>query len=205
MEAAMMLMRRITLFSEGIYFQAGFGLGLILLLSLPVSRTWLESSLIMHMLVQIPLLALAGWMLGTGLFKNRLLSWNERGIPGLLIALFALLFWMIPRWLDAALSEPLWEVIKFITVPMLIGVPLGISWLRMSGFARAVVWTNGISMLVVLGWLYVAAPVRVCNNYLVNQQEEFGYVAMLLALFIAICWIGLLFFGSWKQPHNHCD
>ncbi len=201
----MILMRKMTLTCERAYLQAGIGLGLMALLALPATRALLESSLINHMLIQIPLLALAGWLIGNGILRDQLQSWNERGIPGLLIALFALLFWMIPRWLDAALSEPLWEVIKFITVPLLIGLPLGMSWFRISGFTRAVVWTNSISMLVVLGWLYVAAPVRICNNYLVNQQEEFGYTAMVVALAIAVYWIGLVFFGSWKQPHNRCD
>ena len=199
MEAAMMLMRRMNLSCERTYLKAGLGMGLIAFLALPVGRSLLESSLINHMLVQIPLLALAGWLIGNGLLRDQLKNWNDRGIPGLLIALFAMLFWMIPRWLDAALSEPLWEVIKFITVPLLIGLPLGISWPRLSSFARAVVWCNGISMLVVIGWLYVAAPVRVCNNYLVNQQEEFGFTAMLVALGFAVYWIGIAFFGSWNR------
>jgi len=202
-ETLMTLMQRMHITCERACLQAALGLILMSLLALPAGRALLESSLIDHMLVQIPLLALAGWLIGNGLWRDKLNEWNERGIPGLLIALFSMLFWMIPRWLDAALSEPLWEVIKFITVPLMIGIPLGISWHRISSFARAVVWSNGISMLVVIGWLYVAAPVRVCNNYLVNQQEEFGYSAMILSLFIALYWIGLLFFGNWKQPDSH--
>lgn len=195
----MTFIRRMNLSCEHACFQVGIGIGLIALLALPVWRTLLESSLINHMLVQIPLLVFAGWMIGKGMLKSRFQHWNERGIPGLLIAIFTMFFWMIPRWLDAALSEPLWEVMKFITVPLLIGVPLGISWFRMSSFARAIVWANGISMLVVIGWLYVAAPVRVCNNYLVNQQEDFGYMAMALALVIALYWVGIGFFGKWDK------
>jgi len=202
MEATMTFFRRMHLSFEYSYFKIGVGITLIALLALPVSRELLESNLINHMLFQIPLLALAGWMIGRGLFSSLFAEWNERGIPGLLIAVFAMLFWMIPRWLDAALSEPLWEAIKFITIPLLIGAPLGISWPRMSPFSRAVVWTNAISMLVVVGWLYVAAPVRVCNNYLVNQQEAFGYMAMFLALAIAFYWIGTAFFGNWKEPEK---
>ncbi|MFC1542407.1 hypothetical protein ACFL4M_00780 [Pseudomonadota bacterium] len=195
----MTFFRRVHLSFDHPYFRAGVGIALIALLALPLWRGLLESSLINHMLVQIPLLALAGWLIARGIFSSRFFKWNERGIPGLLIAVFAMLFWMIPRWLDAALSEPLWEATKFITVPLLIGAPLGISWPRMSPFSRAVVWTNAISMLVVIGWLYVAAPVRVCNNYLVNQQEAFGFTAMMVALAIALYWIGVVFFGKWEK------
>ncbi|MES0371677.1 MAG: hypothetical protein ABUK11_05305 [Mariprofundaceae bacterium] len=202
MEATMTLIRRMSLTCEHACFQAGLGIGLIIVLSLPVGRALLESSLINHMLVQIPLLALAGWMIGKSMFASLFLESNRNGIPGLLIALFVMLFWMLPRWLDAALSEPLWEAIKFITIPLLIGLPLGISWPRMSSFSRAVVWTNSISMLVILGWLYVAAPLRVCNNYLVNQQEDFGYMAMALAVVIAAYWVGIAFFGKWDKPES---
>jgi len=199
MEATMTFFRRMHLSFDHPYIKTGIGIALIALLALPVCRSLLESSLINHMLIQIPLLALAGWLIGRGMFSSLFQKWNERGIPGLLIAIFAMLFWMIPRWLDTALSEPLWEVIKFITTPLLIGVPLAISWPRMSSFTRAVVWTNAISMLVVVGWLYVAAPIRVCNNYLVNQQESFGYTAMMVALGIALYWVGVVFFGKWDK------
>lgn len=205
MEAAMTLMRRAGFHCEKVHLQFGMGVVLIALLSLPVSRAWLESSLIHHMLMQIPLLALAGGVIGRGMIGKRttgtsLYRWNEKGVPGLIIALFGMLFWMIPRWLDASLSEPLWEVIKFITVPLMIGLPLAISWSQLSPFARAVVWSHAISMLLFIGWLYVAAPVRVCNNYLVNQQEAFGYTAMVLALAIALYWVGKVFFGNWNSP-----
>lgn len=206
MEAAMTMMRRAGFHCEKVHLQFGIGIVLIALLSLPVSRAWLESSLIHHMLMQMPLLALAGWVIGRGasgsIAVTNLKRWNERGVPGLIIALFGMLFWMIPRWLDASLSEPLWEVIKFITVPLLIGLPLAISWSQLSSFARAVVWSNAISMLLFIGWLYVAAPVRVCNNYLVNQQEDFGYTAMVLALIITLYWVRKLFFGSWEEPEK---
>lgn len=199
MEAAMMLIRGVSYYYGQTYSKTAIGVSLIIFLSLPACREWLESSLINHMLVQIPLLALAGWMIGKDILFSLCYEWNEHGIPGLIIALFTMFFWMIPRWLDAALSEPLWEVMKFITVPLLIGVPLAISWSRMSSFSRAVVWANAISMLVVIGWLYVAAPIRICNNYLVNQQEAFGYTAMMLALVIAVYWIGVVFFGKWDH------
>lgn len=205
MEAAMTLMRSVGFHCEKAHLQFGVGVVLIALLSLPVSRVFLESSLIHHMLVQIPLLVFAGGVIGRGMIGKRtkgtsLYKWNEKGVPGLLVALFGMLFWMIPRWLDASLSEPLWEVIKFITVPLMIGLPLAISWPHLSSFARAVVWSHAISMLLFIGWLYVAAPLRVCNNYLVNQQEDFGYTAMVLALAIALYWVGRAFFGNWNSP-----
>jgi len=170
------------------------GLALHLGLALPTSTRALEASLSGHMLVQIPLLAASGWLMGQNLYTLR-----GSGVPALLVAVFAALFWMIPRWLDAALSDPTWELIKFIAVPFLIGLPLGLSWPRLSSLAKGFVWANGISMLAVLGWLYLAAPVRVCNNYLIGQQEEFGLTALFAAAAIALYWIGIGFFGDWRR------
>ncbi|HKI59825.1 MAG TPA: hypothetical protein VKA23_02215 [Mariprofundaceae bacterium] len=207
MEAAMTLMRKAGFHCDRMHLQSALGVVLIGVLSLPHSRAALESSLIHHMLIQIPLLVLSGWLVGKGVVDRisvtSLKRWNERGVAGLIVALFGMLFWMIPRWLDASLSEPLWEVIKFVSIPLMIGLPLAISWPHLSSFARAVVWSNAISMLLFIGWLYVSAPVRVCNNYLVNQQEEFGYTAMVLSLLIAIYWVGRLFFGRWEEPEKH--
>jgi len=177
---------------------AGAGIILFLLLLTPI-RQLLESHLATHMLVQIPLLVWVGWMVGKALPATLLANRNSNGVPGLIITIFAMFFWMIPRWLDAALDETVWEAAKFVSVPLLIGLPLGTSWWRASSFTRAVVWCNGISMLVVLGWLYANAPVRVCNNYLVNQQEEFGYAAMGLSVAIAAYWTIVAFFGNWKE------
>ena len=174
------------------------GIVLILVLAAPPVRSGLEASLLGHMLVQVPLLVVAGWLLGQGRSET-LRGWNANGIPGLLLALFAMAFWSLPRWLDAALSDPLWEALKFITVPVLVGLPLALSWPRLSDLARGFVWANAISMLAFMGWLYIAAPVRVCNNYLVDQQVVFGYSAMLIAVAIALYWIGKGFFGSWEH------
>lgn len=202
MGATMTFRLRNTLFCSRSRTVTGAAMLLFLLLALPTMRQLLESHLTTHMLVQIPMLVWAGWMFGRATPSHTLAGWNSNGVPGLIIALFAMLFWMIPRWLDAALSEPLWEIIKFITVPLLIGLPLGASWWRASPFTRAVVWSNGISMLAVVGWLYANAPVRVCNNYLINQQEEFGYLAMGLAVAIAIYWAGIALFGNWKTEEQ---
>jgi hypothetical protein len=48
----------------------------------------------------------------------------------------------------------------------------------------------------VLGWLYVIAPVRVCNNYLVDQQEIAGWWMVKLAVVLFACWLGSFFVGG---------
>jgi hypothetical protein len=81
---------------------------------------------------------------------------------------------MVPRALDSALATPGAEVWKFVSLPLLVGVPLALSWTSLGSLGRGFVILNVLPMWAVVGWLYIAAPVRVCNYYLVDQQVVAG-------------------------------
>jgi hypothetical protein len=167
----------------------------------------LEASMVGHLVVQIPLLATAGWFVGRAVAATPIAapssvvqSVNGGGIPGLMLAAFAALFWMLPRSLDAALLYPAAEAAKFASVPLLVGLPLSLSWQRLAVLARAFVWANLVSMLAVLGWLYLVSPVRLCNSYLVSQQERLGSVLLTIAVGVGAYWIGHLFVLGGTAP-----
>jgi hypothetical protein len=165
--------------------------GLVALLALPATRSLLEAHLVTLVFVQMLALAAAGFVAGAALqpaLAARLQPWNRGGVPGVLLALATLAFWMLPRSMDASLTEPLYTAAKFLTLPLLLGLPLGLSWPTvhplLCGFLRA----NLISMLAVLAWLYTVAPVRVCNNYLVDEQTALGEMFGLAAIILAVAW-----------------
>lgn len=180
------------------------GIGaLYLLLATPAARALLEATMSSHMLLQIPLLAAAGFFAGRLLpecLQRRLLAAAGGAIPCVVLALFASSYWMLPRALDAALANPLAEVAKFISLPVLVGLPLALAWRRLAAIGRGFVWTNLISMLAVLGWLYIAAPLRICNSYLVNQQENAGWLMVKLAVLLFFWWMSTLFVGGSPLP-----
>ena len=183
---------------------APFGLGaLYLFLATPAARTPLEATMSAHMLVQIPLLAAIGFIAGRLLparWQNSLLAAAGGAIPCVLLAIFTSSYWMLPRALDAALANPLTEAAKFLSLPALLGLPLALAWQRLSAIGRGFLWTNVISMLAVLGWLYIAAPVRVCNSYLVDQQARAGWLMVKLAMLLFAGWLGTLFIGGDPAP-----
>jgi len=153
------------------------GMLLLLALALPPARAALESGMASHMLVQIPLLAVAGAIVVQNLPERRraqLARWNRGGISGALLALLASAWWMVPRALDLALASPSMELTKFVTLPLLVGAPLALSWGRLGPLGRGLVLGNVLPMWAVVGWMYVVAPVRVCNFYLVEQQVRAG-------------------------------
>ncbi|WML38214.1 hypothetical protein RCG19_13375 [Neobacillus sp. OS1-2] len=174
------------------------GLGLVAILSIPQVRTSLVDTMIGQMIIQIPLLALAGYFLGSG-FRKDDSEYNSLGIPGLLIVLFASIYWLLPRSLDAALNSSVFEILKYVTVPLLIGLPLAWSWGKLPGTVKGVVWANVISMLFVMGWLYANAPIRLCNNYLIGQQNQLGTTLMVLSLLCLLAFFCKVFFIGIKS------
>jgi hypothetical protein len=176
---------------------------LYLLLATPPVRAWMEATMTGHMLLQIPLLAAIGVVschLLPQRIQNSLLDAAGGAIPCVLLATFASSYWMLPRALDDALTNPLNEAAKFLSLPLLVGLPLGLAWKQLRIIGRSFVWTNAISMLAVLGWLYIIAPVRVCNNYLVDQQESAGWWMVRLAVLLFACWLGSFFVGGDLVP-----
>lgn len=169
-------------------WRPGLGVALWLVLALPPVRYFLEAAMTLQMLVQIPLLALAGWWLAPFLTRRvaaALSRWNRSGISGMLLASFAALVWMLPRMMDAALENPWVALAKFTSVPLLIGLPLAISWPRAGFVVRGVWLVEIVAMTFRLGWLYLVSPVRLCSNYLLGDQQLLGTI--MLAIGVAIC------------------
>ena len=164
-------------------------LACLLFLVLLLTSKQLEMTMVGHVLIQLPLLVVCGWLVTPSLpsrLESAIEKDNEYGIPGILIVIFTVLFWMLPRSLDAALASPFMEFTKFVTLPTLIGIPLALSWPLLTPVAKGFVIGNLLSMLTVLGWLYTQAPIRLCNYYLINQQQQVGNLLLAITAGIAL-------------------
>lgn len=175
-------------------------------------RAPLESSMATHVIVLLPALVATGWLAGHALVRLRpallTLSWNDSGAAGLLVALFAALFWMLPRSLDWSLGSLLGELAKFVILPALVGLPLALSWPRAPLLVRSFVKANGISMALTLGWIYSVAPVRLCNSYGSGEQELLGIGFLGVAAILAIVWAGPVFglrLATFDEPSGPSD
>ncbi|MGH8361791.1 MAG: hypothetical protein ACRESQ_00365 [Gammaproteobacteria bacterium] len=156
---------------------------ILVVLPLPPVTRVLQARMVTQMLVQIPLLIAAGYLLRAALPQRpvtTIAAWNLNGISGLLLATFATAFWMLPRSLDAAATEPLVTLAKFLSVPLLIGLPMALSWPRMNFVVRGVFLVELIAMFFRLGWLYMISPIRLCNNYLLDDQQRSGQYLLMI-------------------------
>lgn len=159
----------------------------ILLMTVPPPLAqWWEGAMVRHMLGQYPLLVLAGALLVPPDGRAGRDAGQAGAVAAILVTVFCISFWMIPRWLDAAVNSYGVDLVKMTTLVLLAGIPAGWAWPRLAPLARAFVLAQLASMFGILGTIYLVAPVRLCNNYLVDEQTILGRSAIIVALGIVI-------------------
>jgi hypothetical protein len=165
-------------------------LALLALLALPVTRQTLEASMSAHMLLQYPLLALAGCWLAAALpprWLARLQRFNAHGITGLFASAMILAILMIPRVLDLALVDGRIALAKALAL-IFCGAALRLSWRPAGLLLQGFYLGNVLPMMAVVGNLYANSPVRVCNAYLLDDQARLGQLLIWLAVGVALAW-----------------
>ncbi len=172
-------------------YQAWAGLAAALLLATPPLRNALEARMASHMLLQFPLLMLAGACMAVAApaaLQRRLAAWNAHGIAGLTLAAGALALSMVPRLLDLALTHSPTEAAKFACL-LLSGAALRLSWKAAGTVLQGFFLGNTLPMMAMAGWLYENAPVRLCNAYGFDDQQTVGVALSWAAAAIAATWL----------------
>jgi hypothetical protein len=167
---------------------------LLALLALPVARQALEASMSAHMLLQYPLLALAGYWLAAAMpprWLARLQRFNAHGITGLFASAMVLAILMIPRVLDLALVDGRIALAKALAL-VFCGAALRLSWRPAGLLVQGFYLGNVLPMMAVVGNLYASSPVRVCNAYLLDDQARLGQLLIWLAAGVALAWGALV-------------
>lgn len=167
-------------------------MALYLGLALPGFRQLLEATLIRHMLVQMPLLGLLGYVIGVSsrtIAHDHLLVWDQGGATGLLFFVFISTFWMLPRSVDAALIDYRYELAKFAGLPFA-GVLLAWSYPRAHVIVRGVLLAHVVSAFWAMSWVYLAAPERLCNSYERADQDAVGASLMAIGIMMSL-YLGL--------------
>ncbi|WP_406625271.1 hypothetical protein [Acidovorax sp. SDU_ACID1] len=181
--------------------QAVTGLALLVAMALPPLRSLLEARMSSHMLLQFPVLLLAGALLAGAIppaVRQRLQGWNAHGMAGLVFAALVLALSMVPRLLDLVLVNPLVEAVKFAAL-LLCGVALRGSWRRAGLGLQAFFLGNTLPMMAVAGWLYETASVRLCNAYRLDEQVWLGQTLSWTAAGIAALWLGRI---TWRMSRQ---
>jgi hypothetical protein len=159
--------------------------------ALPPLGPLLMRSMLTQMLVQIPLIFLAGvfWSARIGCPAGKSWTrWNAQGAPGLLFSAIVLAFWMTPIAIDGAASDSLWEAAKVASV-LAAGISAGISWRLGSGVAHAFYVGNMVWMTITAGMLYQESTQRLCNAYRWDDQAISGQALVGVSVVLAVTWM----------------
>ena len=171
--------------------QAALGLALCVVLAWPPLRHALEASMWRHMVLQFPLLMAAGALLAAALpprARGAVARWNAHGIAGLVGVAMVLGVLMVPRVLDLALRDGATEAAKCAAL-VLAGAALRLSWRAAGLVVQGFFLGNVLPMTAVVGQLYIDAPLRLCNAYLLDDQARLGQWLIALAVLLALGWL----------------
>jgi hypothetical protein len=163
---------------------------LLLLLMLAATRDWMQSQMARHMLLQMPLLAIAGWYVhraGGAALQARLAPWNRYGLTGLILVQCMAAFWMVPRALDLALSSPVMELAKYLGW-IFTGVLLRQSMLQSNVIVQLFMLGNVTMMTAAVSDIYANAPNRLCNFYGAGDQAVTAQGLWMLLAVIGFAW-----------------
>lgn len=156
----------------------------LLLLIAPL-RQLLESRMAPHMLVELPLLFVAGWALARALGPRARLPAviDAHGLLGLSWVSAVSALWMIPAMLDLSLLDVRLQWAKYLAW-WLAGV-MARGSLSRAGAVVGVFFLGNIAwMLATAGLLYQEAPQRLCVSYLFDEQLVTGRGLIVLAVAI---------------------
>ena len=182
-----------------------YGLGSALLWVLAVAlKGSLTRSMSMHMLVHIPLIVASGalacraWSLSGYRLRGRLShrisalyqAGNQYGLAGLLAVGFVGAYWMIPKVLDSVLLSVWVDLIKFVLL-FAAGALLIDSIERANAAIKLFFIGNFCWMMAIAGILYQDDSVRLCNFYLLDDQDIAGKGLVVLAVILPILWLAL--------------
>nr|WP_237700189.1 hypothetical protein [Caldalkalibacillus thermarum] len=173
----------------GVKDQFWIGLALFMFLALPPVARFMESVMVLHMHMQMPMLVIAGILMAP-LMRQKLArffeKWNANGWPGTLLFIIVIGYWLLPRAMDDALTNTGVQLFKFISLPFLAGVSLRVSWSKLNNVSQNIVLAFFVLVFLAMGWIYLFADEQLCNNYLLIEQLQVGWGFILTAVGIGI-------------------
>jgi len=156
-----------------------------LLLWITPLRQLLESRILPHMLVELPLLFIAGWALARALGPRARLpaAIDAHGLLGLTWVSAVSALWMIPSMLDLSLLDIRLQWAKYLAW-LLAGIAARGSLPRAGAVVGVFFLGNIAWMLATAGLLFQEAPQRLCVSYLLDEQIVTGQGLVFFAVLI---------------------
>jgi len=162
-----------------------------------VGRPWLEADMARHMLLEFPLLLLAGALSGRAVLQRHspwLSRANQYGLAGLVLVSMVVAYWMIPAALDNAIRSGWIGAVKYLTL-FAAGFMLPGS-MRLAPLPVQAFWIgNSVWMMATVGMVYQGAARQLCLYYRSDAQVVAGRGLVLTAIALMLGWT----FFAWER------
>ena len=150
------------------------------------------------MVVQMPLLVLAGALMGRALRKRlawpTLASFNHFGLTGFMAAQAMVAYWMLPSAIDRAVVNPGIDALKLLTL-FISGVLLHDAFRRAPVALQLFFIGYWVSMMCWLGIYLATTDLRLCNAYSLQSQVSTGGGLLALGLLLGAVWVAV----TWRS------
>ena len=169
-------------------------------LSVPPLRSVIEQSMAWHMVFQMPLLVLSGWLTFNALSGSKSLQrlsslnpFNQFGLTGFMAAQVIVAYWMLPSAIDRAVVLPLVDALKLLTL-FICGMLLAAAFKRAPTALQLFFIGYWVSMMAWLGIYFATSDLRLCNAYSLQSQVNTGWGLVALGLLLGVVWLG----NAWR-------
>jgi hypothetical protein len=165
-------------------------------LSVPPLRFVIEQSMTWHMVIQMPLLVLGGWLSARTLPAHLSIpgwsSFNQFGLTGFMAAQVVVAYWMLPLAVDRAVVLPAVDVFKLLTL-FISGMLLADAFSRAPIELQLFFMGYWVSMLAWLGIYFATTDLRLCNAYSLQSQINSGWGLLVVGIALGAAWTGSVF------------
>lgn len=174
-------------------------------LSVPPLRTLIAQSMVWHMVIQMPMLVLGGWLM-MGVARNttrpsRLAAWNRYGLTGFLAAQAITAYWMLPLSIDRAVVLPGADLIKLAAL-LACGALLRDSMARAPAVLQLFFIGYAVPMMIWLGVWFASTDLRLCNAYSLQSQVLAGQGLAALGSVLGLLWLVHLLWRGHGARHG---
>lgn len=177
-------------------------------LSATPARRLIEQSMVWHMVIQMPMLVLGGWLVMRHIANKRvshlLATWNRYGLTGFIGAQAIVAYWMLPLAIDRAVVLPQIDALKLVSL-FTCGAMLRHSVERSPAVLQLFFVGYTVSMMTWLGIYFATTDLRLCNAYSLESQTSAGRGIMVLGIALGCVWAISAIWqvkGSWRQRHT---
>lgn len=121
------------------------------------------------------------------------------GVNSWLIVAFSTAFWMIPVVMDMVVEPTTLKWVRNFSL-LIAGYMLRISMLWAHPFISLFFAWNILTMTLIQGILYLSLPLRVCNAYLLSDQEDTGKMLVMVSVTLSLVLIVAQYRTSRRSP-----